>query len=376
MSSMKTTETALERVDERSSELQPTQASSGSIAEIQGAIIIAHKFPRNEDSAFGALMKSCGSSSFAEEAIYKFPRGGKPNCAHDWDWSMERCKRCAATLINGPSVNIAREAARTWGNIRSGLRIIADTDESRLIEGWAWDLETNRQVSAQTQFAKLIKRKSGWITPNERDLRELTNRHGSILVRNCLLELMPKHLIRDAMDACIKTLTTEAAKDPEAQKKKLIIAFSEIGVSVEALEKFLGHELSACSPSEYGQLRQIYRSIVDGNTTWAEYAGKPSSSAESEASESSESDGTLFGKDEKPKEEERPLNEHEKKLVLGLAEKRGFDEKALKDHIFTALGYTKGLEDVPASRLDELLNTLTESDPESQEAESKSSKRK
>jgi len=66
--------------------------------EIQAAIISAKKFPRDENQAYAKAIKSVQRPSMAESATYNFPRGGKS--------------------ISGPSVDLARELARCWGNIR------------------------------------------------------------------------------------------------------------------------------------------------------------------------------------------------------------------------------------------------------------------
>lgn len=246
-------ETGLTTRTEQSFELTPTSAAAEKQFEIQSAIVIAKRFPRNEDTAFEKLMKAAKRTSFAEDAAYAFPRGG--------------------TTVEGPSVNLAREAARIWGNVRYGLEVIRDDEESRQIRGWAWDMETNTKVTAEDDFKKLVQRKSGWIKPDERDLRELTNRRGAILVRNCLLQILPKDLVEDAMFRCKETLKKGAEQDPETARKRLILAFSELNVSPEMLESKLGHSLSRCSPAELADLRKVYKSIADGNSTWAEYAG-------------------------------------------------------------------------------------------------------
>lgn len=245
-------ETGLTTTQEFSSELAPTAAAAEKQFEIQSAIVLAKRFPRDEDQAFQKLMKACGRTSFAEEAEYSFPRGGQ--------------------MVKGPSVSLAREAARVWTNIRYGLSIVRDDSGSRQIQGWAWDLETNTKITAEDDFRKLVFRKGkGWIEPDERDLRELTNRRGAILIRNCILQVIPKDLVEDARDAATNTLKSNAAKDPDAARKKILIAFSELNVTAEMLAAYLGHPVAQSSPAEIADLRAVYKSISDGNTTWADY---------------------------------------------------------------------------------------------------------
>lgn len=263
-------ENALATIHETSSELAPSAMAAEKQFEIQSAIIVARKFPRNEDTAFAKLMKACDRRSFADEASYSFKRGKRQDDSGKW----------VDNYIEGPSVRIAREAARIWGNIRYGLDIIRDDEESRQIRGWAWDMETNTKVTAEDEFEKLIQRKDKdtkqtvWIKPDERDLRELTNRRGAILVRNCILQILPSDLIEDAIERADATLKKEAAQDPEGSRKKIILAFSELNITPDMLEKYLGHPLAQCSPTELANLRKVYKSISDGNSTWSEYGVK------------------------------------------------------------------------------------------------------
>lgn len=243
---------------EQSAELAAVSAASKERAEIESAIIIAKKMPRNDQEAWQRVNKSCQRPAFAEAATYCFPRGGND--------------------VTGPSVDLARELARCWGNVRFGLRILRDDDTSRLIQGWAWDLETNMKVEAEDAFEKLIQRKNKktnvteWIEPDERDLRELTNRRGAILVRNCILQMVPKDMVEDALYQCNKTLQSKTAADPDAARKRLMSDFGSINVTVSMIEGVLGHPFDQSSPKELADLRAAYNSIAAGNSTWQEYA--------------------------------------------------------------------------------------------------------
>lgn len=245
-------ETAVAVREEENFELSQAVLSTSARAEVEGAIIIAKKFPRDEDRAYQKLMRSCQRPTFADNASYAFPRGG--------------------VTITGPSAPFAREMARIWGNIEYGLLVVRDDEETRQIRGWAWDKETNAKVFAEDSFAKLIyRKKDGWIKPDERDLRELTNRRGAILIRNCILSLIPSDFIDDAQKQCLKTLRTEAAQDPDKMRKNLIMAFNNFNISVEMLERKLGHPIKECTSDEIVELRQIWQSITEGNSKWSDY---------------------------------------------------------------------------------------------------------
>jgi hypothetical protein len=244
-------------------EITPGRAAEEARVELQSAIIIAHKFRRNKSQAYQELLESCARTGFAERVTYVFPR---------WDKEKEQ-----NIDITGPSVYLAREAARLYGNMRWGAIIIADDDETRTVEGFAYDLEGNNRVCAQATFKKegWLGRGKGWGRLNERGIRELSARQAAFLIRNSLLELIPRDFIDDAMEAAGQTLESQAKKDPKAESKKIIIAFSGIGVHVAELEQLLGHPLDSASPAEIRRLRSIYKSIEDGNSVLADHINKP-----------------------------------------------------------------------------------------------------
>jgi hypothetical protein len=282
------------------SELAQVGAAASAQHEIQSAIIIARKFPRNEAVVFQKLMLACARPSFAEDARYSFPRG--------------------ETDVTGPSVNLAREAARVWGNIRYGLYVVRDDDETRLIRGWAWDVETNTKVEMEDDFKKLIQRKvkgkpgeTVWLVPDERDLRELTNRRGAILLRNCLLQVMPKDLVEDALFTCGKTLEQAAGANPDGERKRLLVDFGAMNISVEQIEQKLGHPFAQCSPKEIAELRGICKSIQDGHTTWAEYVKGPEKPAEKSAESKANEEALAKGQEALKQQQEQPKQEETEK---------------------------------------------------------------
>jgi hypothetical protein len=173
-------------------------------------------------------------------------------------------------------VNLAREFARLWGNIICQVEIVRDDDDTMQLRGWAWDLETNVFWAEDDIFKKLIERKQKgggtyWKKPDERDMRELKNRRGAILERNCLLRILPRDMVEEAQVICEKTKQSEASKDPKANIKVMLEKFQEVGVTAKMLGQYLGHSASECTPKEITTLRSIYQSLRDGNSEWEEY---------------------------------------------------------------------------------------------------------
>lgn len=220
-------------------------------AELKAAIVLARQFPRNEFQAAAKITRACQRPSFAESCVYTFPRG--------------------ETTVEGPSVDLAREAARCWGNVRFGLRVVTADKEWVHIKGWAMDVETNNYREAEDKFERLIFRKGkGWIEPDERDLRELVNRRGAICVRNSILQLLPPDLIDDAVREAKLTMrkaaSGELAQDRDSAIRRMAVAFQSIGVTVDMLEDKLGHGIGLMSTDELADMRGIYKSIADGNS--------------------------------------------------------------------------------------------------------------
>ena len=227
-------------------------------AELKTAIVLAKRFPRSEESCYQKLQKSCERASFSDGAFYNFPRGRED--------------------VQGPSIKMAREAARIWGNLRYGCRVVSEDDESLHIKGWALDLETNNYAEEEDKFAKLIYRKKDggvWIKPDERDLRELKNRRGAICVRNCLLHILPPDLIDDAfhkvMDTARKAARGELKQDRKAAIRRMVKALERWSVSVEMIEKMLGHSMEDITNDEVVKLQGIMKSLDDGNSKREEH---------------------------------------------------------------------------------------------------------
>lgn len=235
-----------------------TLAASREQAEIQAAYIIAQKYKRSEAESFGRLYRSIDRPLFAAKALYSFPRGG--------------------TTITGPSVALAREAARCWGNIRSGIRIIESDDKWISLVGWCLDLETNSYKAVEDKFKRLIQRKDKktgqtvWVVPDERDTRELQNKRGAICERNAILQLLPADLIEEAISRVKASYRGKGVdKSLEQGIRDLIYLFHGAGISREMVERRVGHGIDDISLEEYGELQSVFTSIQDGNSNISEY---------------------------------------------------------------------------------------------------------
>ena len=228
-------------------------------AEIEAAILVAKRFPRDERASTARIQAMCGRPGLAENALYRFKRG--------------------KGMVEGPSVDIARPMAAAWGNVRYGCHVISSDEERIHLRGFAYDMEANVLVETEASFARLVQRKrwsangesstTEWVTPDERDARELTNKHGAILERNAILKLLPTDVVEDAIARCRETMSMAAASDLTEDKregtlKKIAGAFARFGVDQAALERKLDHSLRQITPEELAELRRLHNAIQGG----------------------------------------------------------------------------------------------------------------
>ena len=94
--------------------------SSKAVAEAQGKLVIAKRFPRDEIKAYDKLMVACSRPDFAENATYSYPR--------------ER------TTISGPSIRLAEEAARCWGNVDFGIKELSQKEGESEMLAYCWEI--------------------------------------------------------------------------------------------------------------------------------------------------------------------------------------------------------------------------------------------
>ncbi len=229
-------------------------AAAGAIAQVQMQAMLAKQFPRNYELVRQKVWQACQDPEFAEKATYSFKRGPKQ--------------------VSGPSVNLARELAKLYGNFRTGGYTVAEDERTRTVRCWAWDLEGNSQWEQDHTFSKVIQRRqedgtTRWIEPDAQQLIELHNREVAKGVRNCILALIPKSLVLDAQGWCKERLRKQTQENPDGTREKLIRAFGRVGVSAAELSAYLGKDLAAVTEeAELNALRGLFNRLNQERTPW------------------------------------------------------------------------------------------------------------
>lgn len=229
--------------------------SSRAVAEAQGKLLIAKRFPRNTAKAFADMMESCSRVSFATQAMYSYPRGGQ--------------------TVSGPSIRMAEELARNWGNIEFGTRELSRRDGESEMEAYAWDLETNLVRSIKFTVKHLRDKKGGAVAlTDERDIYEVTANMGGRRVRACLLAVLPPDYVDSAVQECAKTLAGGNQEPLVDRVKKMLVTFAKWNVTSEMIEARIGKKVEEVFAEDMVELISIHNSIRDGQSKPSDWFGE------------------------------------------------------------------------------------------------------
>lgn len=252
-------ETQLTRVENPFGQVaRPTQnavadvESARAVAETQGAMVIAKRFPRDPIAALDRILNTCTRPTLAEGALYTYARGG--------------------TDITGPSIRLAEALAQNWGNMQFGIRELEQQGGQSTVEAFAWDVETNtRQVKTfQVKHERHTKSKGVTKLTDPRDIYELVANQGARRLRACILGVIPGDVVESAVKQCELTLHTKAEVTAE-RIKSLLEKFAEYSVTKEQIEKRIQRKLDAMTPGQLVSLGKIFNSLKDGMSTPAEW---------------------------------------------------------------------------------------------------------
>lgn len=226
--------------------------SSRAIAEAQGKLIIAKKFPRDEVQAYNRVSQACQRKGIAEKAFYSYNRGG--------------------STVNGVTIRFAEELARCWGNIDYGIKELSQDEGKSEMQAYAWDLETNAQ-SVQNFTNPHIREVGGKakILTSQRDIYEINANMGARRLRSRILAILPNDLVDMAIAECKKTLVGNNDEPLIDRVKKMIVAFGRIGVTQEQIEKRLHRKVDTMTIDDFTDYIGIYNAIKQGESKTSEW---------------------------------------------------------------------------------------------------------
>ena len=226
--------------------------ASRAIAEAQGKLVIAKRFPRDEVEAYAKAMEACQRPAMAAKAFYSFPRGGQ--------------------TVEGPTIRFAEELARCWGNIDYGIKELSQDDGKSEMQAYAWDLETNAQ-SVQN-FTNPHQREQGKKMVNltsQRDIYENNANMATRRLRSRILAILPSWFVEDAIEECKKTIAGRNDTPLIDRVKKMVVAFAKIGVTQEQIERRLKKKIDTMNSDDFVEYTGIYNAIKQGESKIADW---------------------------------------------------------------------------------------------------------
>lgn len=230
--------------------------ASRAIAEAQGKLVIAKRFPRDEIEAFAKVKEACSRPAMASTAFYKFPRGNQ--------------------TVEGPTIRFAEELARCWGNIDYGIKELSQDDGKSEMQAYAWDLETNAQ-SVQN-FTNLHQREVNGKMKTLTSLRDIYENNANMATRRLrsrILAILPNWIVDEAIRECKATLKRMAEGTNEMplvdRVKNMIVQFAKYGVTKEQIESRLKRKADTMTADDFVEYIGIFNAIKNGETKVADW---------------------------------------------------------------------------------------------------------
>lgn len=237
-------------------------------AMVESRYIMAMRNPRNWDAVRQDLIKECRRPSFAhnKSAYYIKPIGQG---------------------VEGLGIRFVEVALRCMKNVLVETTMIFEDEIKEVHRVSVTDLEANITYPLDVRVSKTVERSKPNADGSYLSVRknsynkdvftilgtddDLLNKRGALIskaIRTIGLRIIPGDLCDEAEEIIKAIRMDQAAKDPDAERRKIVDAFAAIGVTATDLTVYLGHDLGKCSPAQIVMLRGIYGAIRDGEASW------------------------------------------------------------------------------------------------------------
>jgi hypothetical protein len=251
---------ALDRIAAPAAITQTTAVEQArAVAEVAAAVQVAQQCPRAPQRAWAEMKEACSRFALAEQAFYKVPSRG-----------------------SGPSVHLARELLRIWGNADAGVHELSRDDDRGMseIRAYAWDQQTNVRQSRTFQVPH--RRMGGGAKLTDLTDIYLNNQNiGARAVRECIFAILPRDYVNEAQAICRKTIEHGDGKPLPERIANMLTKFKELGVTVARIETKVGRKRGQWSAADVAELAIVFGSITRRETTVAEeFPDEPVTAAE------------------------------------------------------------------------------------------------
>lgn len=226
---------------------------SRAAAEVYASVLAAQQMPRSESRAVDRVKTACGRPEMSKRAFFSFRRGDG--------------------LVAGPTIALAKEAARCWGNIHYGLSELRRDDEYRQSEmqAWAWDLESNQRV-ATTFIVPHARWAKGAAQPlvDFRDVYENNANNGARRLREMIFSVLPDWYMDEAKAAAMNSLSGPESVPIAVKAANIIKAYGVNGVTRDQLEQQRDAVVDRWTVYDIAQLDILYGSLQRGEISKAD----------------------------------------------------------------------------------------------------------
>lgn len=222
--------------------------------EVQAAMVVAKKFPRDEYASIEKIKRTCQRSTLAEQAIYSYPKGGQN--------------------VSGPSVRLAEALAQNWGNIDYGIIELDQKDGKSEMMAYAWDLETNTRVTKIFNVEhKRDTKKGSYVLTDSRDIYEATANFGARRMRACILGVIPGDVVDMAVNECKETQKKGYGELPSQEKINKIekLFKKDFGVTKAQIEAYAGRNMGDFGADECTDLWGVYTALKNAQAKVEDY---------------------------------------------------------------------------------------------------------
>src|SRR5580704_13100491 len=222
---------------------------SRAIAEVHAAIVVAQQCPRDVQQAMRDMRDSCKQRALADRAFFRYSRGEGP--------------------VTGPSIHLARELGRCWGNIQWGINEMRRDDEygQSEMQAWAWDVQTNsRSSNAFIVPHRRDTRNGPKALTDQRDIYENNANNAARRLREAIFAVLPTWFVEEAKDICNQTLNDGGGKPLAKRVEEALNGFALMSITEAQLEEKLGVPVAKWIERDVAQLGVIYKSIQRGET--------------------------------------------------------------------------------------------------------------
>lgn len=255
---------------------QADQALELTKAEIDIQVTTAKRYPRSlEAFKQNALAMVKSSKETAQSCNYCITRAGKS--------------------IKGPSIRMAEIIQNTWGNMRTGAKVLDEGKEFVIVQGACHDLESNVAVSVEVK--RRITNKQG--KRYSADMVQTTTAAAiSIAIRNAVFKVIPRVYI-DILAGEAEKIALGSPDDFPNLVKQWMDYFIGMGISKDAILGKLGIEkVTQISKAHLITLQGIANALKDNMTTLeTEFPAKmkePQAAPESDGEQAKSDEDFLF----------------------------------------------------------------------------------